>query len=182
MLLPWWNRKYRRIHYHNADLSESIELLKCLSGTFCLECVSKIKSVLSIIYHAIYGAVRLSISLMMIVRICVLYLIIKIKSEVWPHLPLFRVRSWNNGMRCMTFNILIITGSCLLPHFYTNSYRKTSECTWSLLLQSSLHDPALCFPYILITIQQLHSAHGPCYCNQSSQVPAHRLTYILITF
>ena len=35
-------------HYHHyADLSESIELLKCLSGTFCLECVSEIESVLS---------------------------------------------------------------------------------------------------------------------------------------
>ena len=44
-------------HYHRyADLSESIELLKCLSGTFCLECVSKIKSILSIIFHAINGA------------------------------------------------------------------------------------------------------------------------------
>ena len=30
-------------HYnHYADLSESIDLLKCLSGTFCLECMSKI--------------------------------------------------------------------------------------------------------------------------------------------
>ena len=47
-------------HYHHyADLSESIELLKCLSGTFCIECVSKIKSNISIIFHAIYGAVRI---------------------------------------------------------------------------------------------------------------------------
>ena len=49
MLLP---------HYHQyADLSEGIELLKYLSDTFCLECVSKIRSILSIIVHAIYGSV-----------------------------------------------------------------------------------------------------------------------------
>ena len=42
-------------HYHHyADLSENIELLKYLSGTFCLECVSKMKSILSIIFHAIF--------------------------------------------------------------------------------------------------------------------------------
>ena len=34
-------------HYHHyADLSEGIELLKCLSDIFCLECASKIRSVL----------------------------------------------------------------------------------------------------------------------------------------
>ena len=33
------------------------ELLKCLSSIFCLECMSKPRSVLSIIFHAIYGAV-----------------------------------------------------------------------------------------------------------------------------
>ena len=63
-----------------------------------MDCVSKINSILSIIYHAIYEAVciRLHISFMRIVGICVLYLIIIFKSEVWP-IVLFRVRSWNNG-------------------------------------------------------------------------------------
>ena len=49
----------------------------------------------------------LSISLMVIVRICVLYLIIIIKSEVWPICHCFRVMSCNNGMRCMCSFILI---------------------------------------------------------------------------
>ena len=60
-------------HHHYADVSESIELLKCLSGTF-IECMFKVKSSLSINF------------LVMIVRIRVLYLIIIIiiiKSEVW---------------------------------------------------------------------------------------------------
>ena len=48
-------------HYH-ADLSESIELLKYLSDIFCLKCVSMIRSVLSIIVHAIYGAVCIQLT------------------------------------------------------------------------------------------------------------------------
>ena len=47
-------------HYHHyAHLSEGNKLLRCFSDIFCLECVSKIRSVLSIIFHAIYGAVDL---------------------------------------------------------------------------------------------------------------------------
>ena len=36
---------------------------------------------------------------------CVLNLIIIINSEVWL-IPLYRVRSWNNGMRCMLYYVL----------------------------------------------------------------------------
>ena len=47
------------------------------------------------------------ISRVMIMRIRVLYLIIIIKPEVtkWVRLPLFRVRSWNNGMRCKSYRL-----------------------------------------------------------------------------
>ena len=45
-------------YHHYADLSESIDFLKCFLRIFCLECVFKIKSTLSIFVHAIYGAVR----------------------------------------------------------------------------------------------------------------------------
>ena len=73
-------------HYHHyADLAEDIELLKCLSGTFCLECLRLSQfSQLSFIQYMWLCVFSLSICLMMIVRICVLYLIIIIKSEVWP--------------------------------------------------------------------------------------------------
>ena len=37
-------------------VSKGIERLKCLSDTFCLECVYKIKSILSIIFQATSGA------------------------------------------------------------------------------------------------------------------------------
>ena len=50
-------------HYHHyTDLSEGILLLKCLSVIFGLECVSKIKSILSIMFHAIYGAVCIQLT------------------------------------------------------------------------------------------------------------------------
>ena len=56
-------------YHHYADVSE---IIKHLSGTF------------SIIFHAIYGVVctQLTHVSFMIVRICVLYFIIIIKSEV----------------------------------------------------------------------------------------------------
>ena len=44
-------------HYHNcANLSEDIELIKCLSGTFC-QIVNKIEHILSVIHYTIYGTV-----------------------------------------------------------------------------------------------------------------------------
>ena len=50
-------------HYlHWADPSEGIELLKFLSGIFYLDCVSKIKSMLLIICHSIYGAVHIQLT------------------------------------------------------------------------------------------------------------------------
>ena len=56
---------------------------------YWLECVTKIRTVLSIIFHAIYGVVCIQLThfLLMIVRIPPLDLIIIIKSEVWPISP-----------------------------------------------------------------------------------------------
>ena len=50
-----------------------------------VECVSKVKSILSIIFRVIYGAVRIQLthSLMMIEGIRVFYFIIIIKTEIW---------------------------------------------------------------------------------------------------
>ena len=65
-------------HYpYYADVS------KCNDPS--VECVSKVKSNLSVVFHAIYGAVCIQlipIDRMMIVIIRVPYLIIIIKSEV----------------------------------------------------------------------------------------------------
>ena len=121
---PWWSvaTMVQIIHYDSmvvfvclhitipsyhqyADLSESIELLKCLPGTLCLEWVFKIKSVLSVILQAIQGALRFQLTHFTYddcENTCTL---------LWhhhqigslTHLLLFRVRSRNNGMRCMSF-------------------------------------------------------------------------------
>ena len=93
-------------HYHHyTDKSEGIELLKCLSSTFCLECVSKIKSILSSIFHAIYRAVRIQITHDDCENTYTLsYYHHQIGSIT--HLPPFRVRSWNNNMRSLSFCML----------------------------------------------------------------------------
>ena len=76
------------------------------------ECVSRIKSILSVIFHAIYGAVCIQLTHLSYddyENACTLsYYHHQMGSMT--HLPLFRVRSWNNGMRCMSFNILISYG------------------------------------------------------------------------
>ena len=86
-----------------------LELLKCLSGKFCLKYMYKIKSILLIILNAIYGAVRIQcthFSWNDCENMCTLsYYHHQIGNMT--HLSLFSVRSWNNGMRCMYFYILI---------------------------------------------------------------------------
>ena len=70
-------------HYHHcANLSEGIELIKCLSDIFCRVCRERF-SPLSIINYVGLYVFSLHISLVMIERIYILCLIIIIKSEVW---------------------------------------------------------------------------------------------------
>ena len=81
-------------HYHHyADVSENIELPKCFSVQSVV-CVSKIKPILSIN--------------MMIVRI---FTLSNYQCQIgsMSHLPLLRVRSWNNGIPCKPFYVLIMT-------------------------------------------------------------------------
>ena len=103
-------------HHHYADRSESIELLKSLSGTSCLECVSKIQSILSIIFHAIYGAVRIQLTHFShddCENTCT-YSYYHHQIGRMANSPLFRVRSWNTDIRCMSFYILIVViNSCI---------------------------------------------------------------------
>ena len=79
---------------------------KCLLGIFCLECVFKIKKISSIIFNAINGDVRIQLthSCYDCENACTLcYYHHQIGSMT--HLALFRVKSWNNGMRFMSFYI-----------------------------------------------------------------------------
>ena len=94
-------------HHHYEHLSE---VLNFLIGTFCLECVSKIKSVLSIIFHAIFGAVHIQLthfSYDNCENMCTLSSY-NHQIESMTHLPLFRVRSRNNGIHCMSVYIPIL--------------------------------------------------------------------------
>ena len=91
-------------YHHCANLSEDIERIKCLPDIF-VECMSKIKHIFSVIHYTIYGAVcfqftdfhwddRENIHFVLL-------------SSNRKYYPLFRVRSWNNGMRCMSLFILM---------------------------------------------------------------------------
>ena len=65
---------------------------------------------LSIIFYVIYESLlffSLPIHLVMIVKLCTLSYHHQIGSM--NHYPLFKVRSWNNGMRCMSCCVLIET-------------------------------------------------------------------------
>ena len=93
-------------YYHHGDLSDGIGLPKCLLGTFCLKCVFKIKKISSIIFNAINGDMRFQLthSCYDCENACTLcYYHHQIGSMT--HLALFRVKSWNNGMRFMSFYI-----------------------------------------------------------------------------
>ena len=128
-------------YHHYVDLSEGIELLKCFSDMFCLQCVSKIKSILSCIFHAIYGAVCIQFthySYDDCEKMCTLsYYHHQIGSMT--HLPLLNVRSWNNGMLCMSFYILMATWILIMHHFHI--FYITTACCMRLYFELILAQP-----------------------------------------
>ena len=97
-------------HYHHcANLSEGIELMKCLSDIFC-ECVDTIKHILSVIHFILCGAVYFQFTHFPCDDLDNIYTL----SFYYHHIgsmnyhPLFKFRSWNNLVRCMSFYILMI--------------------------------------------------------------------------
>ena len=94
-------------HYHHcANLSEDIELIKCLSDIFC-GCVCKIKHILSVIYDIIRGAVCFQFTHFSCDDWKNIYTLSYYHQQIGSmnYYPLL-VRSWNNGVRCMSFCIL----------------------------------------------------------------------------
>ena len=95
-------------HYHHwTNLSEGTELTKCLSDIFCRVC--KIKHILSVIHYTICGAVCFQFTHFSCDDLENAYTLSyhhhhQIRSM--KYYPLFRVRSWNNGVHCMSFYIL----------------------------------------------------------------------------
>ena len=101
-------------HFHHcANLSEGIELIKCLSDIFCRVC--KIKHILSFIHYTICGAVCFQFTHFPCDDWENIYTLSYCHHQIGSmnYYPLFRVRSWNNGVRCMSFYILMYGTVCL---------------------------------------------------------------------
>ena len=94
-------------HHHCANLSEDIVLIKCLSDIFC-RVVSKIRHIISVIHYTIRRAVCFQFTHFP----CDwenIYTLFHYHHQLGSmnYYPLFKFRSWNNGVRCMSFWILI---------------------------------------------------------------------------
>ena len=76
---------------------------------YFVECVSKIKHILSIIHYTIYGAVCFQFTHFSCDDWENIYTLSYYHHQIGSmnYYPLFRVRSWNNGVRCMFFYIII---------------------------------------------------------------------------
>ena len=98
-------------HYHHcANLSVDIELMKCLPDIFCRVCEQDWAYSLSYPLFNIWGcmfSVYPIPSWWLREYIALTYYHHQIGSM--NYYPLFRVRSWNNGMRCMSVYILMHT-------------------------------------------------------------------------
>ena len=86
--------------------------LKNACQTYFVECVSKIKHIFSVIHYTIYGAVCFQFIHFSCDEWDNIHFIL-LSSSNYHHqnmnyYPLFRVRSWKNGMRCMSLYILMI--------------------------------------------------------------------------
>ena len=95
-------------HYHHcANLSEGNELINACRIYF-VECVSKIKHILSVIHYTIRGAVCFQFSHFPCDDWENIYTLSYFHHQIrcMNYYPLSRVRSWNNGVRCMSFCIL----------------------------------------------------------------------------
>ena len=96
-------------HYHHcANLSEYIELIKLPVRCF-VEYVSKIRHILSVIHYTIRGAVCFQFTHSPCDDWENIYTLPYYHHQIgsMKYYPLFRVRSWNNGVYRMSFCILM---------------------------------------------------------------------------
>ena len=104
----WW---CRAVIVNQGTLNSSMNITIAGIMSYFVECVSKIKLILAVILYVIYGAVCLQFTHFpyddcenIYTWSCSHH---QIGSMNYNPYPLFRVRSWNNGMRCMSFFILM---------------------------------------------------------------------------
>ena len=96
-------------HYHHcANLSEGIEIWNACHIYF-VECVSKIKHILSVIHYTICGAVCFQFTHFSCDDWENIYTLSYYHDQIGSmnYYPLSRVKSWNNGVRCMYLYILL---------------------------------------------------------------------------
>ena len=97
---------------------------------YFVECVSKIKHILSVIHYTICGTVCFQFTHFLSDDLDNIYTLSYYHHQIgrMNYYPLFRVRSWNNGVRCMSFYILtrsyIIIGSAIkyFWNYHQHSY------------------------------------------------------------
>ena len=145
-------------HYHHcANLSDDIELIKCHSDIFCVGIRLSIFSQLCIIQYMGLCIFRLPISLVMFKRIYTLsYYHHQIGSM--KYFPLFRVRSWNNGLRCMSlyfYRHYAYLNDCKMPQVL-RKWRLNRKCNvtlsvkWYILsIKLFLYIPPSFFPSMM---------------------------------
>ena len=105
-------------HYHHcASLYEDIELIRCLSDIVCRVC--KIRHILSVIHYKTCGAMYFQLTHFPCDDWENIYTLSYYHHQIGSmnYYPLFRVRSWNNGVLCMSFCILFHIASVLLDCF-----------------------------------------------------------------
>ena len=115
--LSFWHgriRLFSTTSYLIGIMQTYLDVLNCWYACqiYCLECV-RLSHFSQITFHAIYGAVCIELTRFSYDD-CE-------NTRTWSyhhhqiacmtHLPLSRIRSWNNGMRCMSFCIRIISKS-----------------------------------------------------------------------
>ena len=128
-------------HYHHcANLPEDIELIKCLSDIFCRVCEQNKACSLSNLLYNTWGC---------------LFSIYPLPCDDWANIytwsyyhhqigsmnyyPLFRVRSWNNGVRCMSF--------CIPTIHYASMTLQKQNCRLTLF-KSPQSEVTLCFQFV----------------------------------
>ena len=94
-------------HYHCANLSEDIELLKCLSDIYFVECVCTIEHIRSVVHYTIYGAGCFQFTHFSWDDWDNIYFVSLSSNWKYALLPIVGVKPWNNGMYCMSLYILI---------------------------------------------------------------------------
>ena len=122
---------------HCANLSEDIVLIKCLSDIFCRVWVRW--SIFSQLFITQCGAVCFQFTHFPCDDWENIYTLSYYHHQIgiMNYYPLLRVRSWNNGVRCMSFCILILLNSASVDSILTHLVRVTHICVDNLTINGS---------------------------------------------